>query len=144
MWPVKYEDRLREWVDLRQSFNETNLEQSLLAINKWWWRCPIINNSIHWDNYKKWPNPWELLVNDAHCDLARALGIVYTILLIDESYKSRIGLVQSDSDNLVLVDQGKYVLNWSPNDLLNIQSTNIAQKKKLSGDLLHLLIGANA
>jgi hypothetical protein len=144
MWPLKYEDRLREWFELRQSFDQSNLEQSLLTINKWWWRCPIINNSIQWDNYKKWPNPWELLVNDAHCDLARALGIVYTLLLIDESYKSRIGLVQSDSDNLVLVDQGKYILNWSPNDLLNIQSTNITQKKKLTGDLLYSLIGAKA
>jgi hypothetical protein len=142
MWPQSFDDRLCEWFYLRQSFDKNNVELSLSKINNWWWRYPMVNKLIAWENYLQWPDPWTLLSNNGICGLARALGIVYTLLLIDESLKDRLIIVQDQNDNLVLVDNGKYILNWSPSDLLNIQSININQSKQLTGGLLYSLIGA--
>jgi hypothetical protein len=106
-----------------------------MLVNDWWFRAPIINKSISWQDYPNWPNPWQLLQQDGWCDLARALGIVYTLLLIDTNSSDSISLVNTNLGNLVLAGHGKYILNWVPGDLLNIESTPITIQRQLCGDL---------
>jgi hypothetical protein len=55
-----------------------------------------------------------------YCGLARGLGIMYTIAMLDHSEMQDSHLVDTDSDNLVLVAQKKYILNWGPEQVLNI------------------------
>jgi len=42
-----------------------------------------------------------------------------------------VQLAQASDRHLVLVDQGKYVLNWNPGGLVNITSHKIAITKTL-------------
>jgi hypothetical protein len=92
------------------------------------------------DDYKKWPDPWQLLSDNVYCDLARALGIVYTVLMLDREDVDTIQIAETDQGNLVLVDQGKYILNWGGDRLLNIEPTNFTVTKSLdSSELVHLL-----
>jgi hypothetical protein len=123
MWPATYEARLLDWQRLRQQSNNLTLPQQLLLINDWWMRAPIVNRTILWDDPTKWPDPWQLLTNSGYCELARALGIVYTIMLLDKQLYSALGIINNGQDNLVLVDNGKYILNWAPGETLNTHST---------------------
>jgi hypothetical protein len=116
----EYEHRLVEWNQLRLENQNNSLEEALLSVNDWWQMLPIDLHYLHWDDVKRWPDPWDLLGDGIFCGLAKSLGIVYTLLLINRPDINDIQLVQTDqSDNLVLVNQGKYILNWAPRELLN-------------------------
>lgn len=78
----------------------------------------MINRAIDWAD---WPDPWQLLSKPALCDLARSVGMLYTVIMIfDDRLPTR--LIQTKDNNLVLVDTEKYILNWSPDMIVNIRS----------------------
>ena len=132
MWPVTYEARLLDWQRLRLQCNNSELSQQLLLINDWWMQAPIVNRAILWDDPTKWPDPWQLLTNSGYCELARALGIVYTIMLLDKKLYSALNIVNNGQDNLVLVDDGKYILNWAPGEVLNTHSTPLTVQHSIN------------
>jgi len=123
MWKTLYQERLADWYDLRQAAADLDLEGQLKLINDWWFQAPIVNRVVTWDDPSKWPAPWDLLVNNGYCDLARALGIVYTLLLLDRQLYTDLEIISTGQDNLVQIDHGKYILNWAPGEVLNINST---------------------
>ena len=129
MWPPTYQERLADWVRLRQAAAALEQPEQLMLINDWWFRAPIVNHLILWQNARSWPTPWHLLNNNGYCELARALGIVYTIMLV-ENYTD-LKIIQTTQDNLVQVDHGKYILNWAPGEMLNIHSTPIPTVKNM-------------
>lgn len=141
MWPVKFEDRLVQWSILREEAKNLSLESSLNKINHWWQQTPWVPYHLHWDDQETWPNPWELLSDNLFCDLARSLGIVYTTMMIDHPAIDKIELASCEETNLVLINQGKYILNWSPEELLNISTANIKIKKTLDSEKVRYLIG---
>lgn len=143
MWPKEFQDRLREWVNLRTYCQQPNLstEQILTSINSWWMKSPWRPYYLHWDDRSEWPNPWDLLADNCFCDLARALGIVYTVLLVDDPRLKSVSVAETDRGNLVLVDQGKYILNWSDDQVLNIASQEFKISRTVDGSSLQHLIG---
>ena len=141
MWFNTFEDRLSDWNNLRKHCQFLSLEDSLLHINTWWFQAPIVTRRINWDEFPSWPGPWDLLANDNCCDLARALGIVYTIMMLDLPELETTSIAQTDQGNLVLEEHGKYILNWGPRELLNIQSVNITIHRQLMGEQLQRQLG---
>lgn len=133
MWPDRYEERLAQWLDLRTANRDNPLEDALLAINDWWQTAPWTPYYLHWDDLDTWPDPWDLLADNHFCGLAKALGIVYTIEMIGRPDINAVQIAEnSDSmDNLVLVNDGKYILNWAPGELLNITSTQVSIKRSV-------------
>ncbi len=127
MWPARYEDRLSQWHQLRQDNQTNDLETALLAINDWWQQCPWTPYYLHWDDLEQWPDPWDLLSDNHFCSLAKALGIVYTLHMISRSdiTCTELAVNGSSADNLVLINKGKYILNWEAGQLLNITSPEI-------------------
>ena len=138
MWPTDYTDRLRSWVDLRNRAAHMDWPPALLAINDWWMRSPWRPYYLHWDDRETWPDAWQLLADDCYCDLARALGIVYTLHMSRPADVSRAEIVDTDQGNLVSIDAGKYILNWAPGRILNIQSTNLAIKRTISAERISM------
>lgn len=136
MWETTYQERLLDWYQLRQHCQRYNQEQALYAINNWWWSAPIINRAVQWHDYPNWPNPWDLLNNNGYCELAKALGIMYTIMMIDYPLYTSLELVQVENDNLVLVDRGKYILNSAPGEILNIDSTSLSILRSVDSNSL--------
>lgn len=123
---TQYEDRLVQWNQLRKDNHSNNLETALLAINDWWQLLPIDLHYLHWDDVERWPDPWDLLADGIFCGTAKSLGIIYTLHLINRPEINDIQLAQTeDGDNLVLVSQGKYILNWAPGQLLNTRTSKI-------------------
>jgi len=78
---------------------------------------------LHWDDLAVWPDPWQLLSDDLYCPLARGLGIMYTITMLDRPDLQDAVLAEFDSDNLVLVQKKKYILNWEADNVVNINPT---------------------
>jgi DNA-binding MltR family transcriptional regulator len=140
MWKHLYQERLADWYHLRQVASVAKLPEQLQLINDWWFRAPIVNRVVTWDNTAEWPTPWNLLVNNGYCDLARALGIVYTLLLLDRQLYTDLEIISTGQDNLVQIDSGKYILNWAPGEVLNTNSTPLTVLQRInSKDLVSFL-----
>jgi hypothetical protein len=68
------------------------------------------------------------LSDDVYCELARGLGILYTITLLERADLMPANLVLTEAGhNLVLVAKTKYILNWDQDSIVN---TNPAVKIK--------------
>jgi len=120
MWPRTFAERLESWAQLRTQASTADAETALGAINSWWFQTPWRAYHLHWDDRLLWPDPWQLLSDDLYCPLARGLGILYTITMLDRPDLQDAVLAEVDSDNLVLVNKKKYILNWDPEQMLNI------------------------
>ena len=131
-WPNTFADRLTAWADLRMQCQTLPLESALTAINTWWYNSPWQPYYLHWDDQPVWPDPWQLLSDNIYCDLAKALGILYTISLLDRADMADATLVLADDGtNLVLVAKEKYILNWRPDSVVNtFQEVKICQQLK--------------
>ena len=123
MWPKTFAERLESWTQLRQQASTADVETALNTINSWWFQTPWRAYHLHWDDRAVWPDPWQLLSDDLYCPLARGLGILYTITMLDRLDLQDAVLAEFDSDNLVLVAKKKYILNWDSTTVVNINPT---------------------
>ena len=123
MWPRTFAERLESWTQLREQASTADAETALRAINSWWFQTPWRAYHLHWDDRAVWPDPWQLLSDDLYCPLARGLGILYTITMLDRQDLQDAVLAEFDSDNLVLVAKEKYILNWDSTTVVNINPT---------------------
>jgi hypothetical protein len=134
MWPKNFDQRLSSWYSLRQSAQILPLEQALFSINSWWSQSPWQPYYLHWDDYLTWPDPWQLLSDNVYCDLARALGMFYTITMLERKDMATASLIlNKDGSNLVQVMKEKYILNWSPDSVVNT-SLKVKINKQLTQD----------
>ena len=120
MWLPTFAKRLEAWTQLRRNVNTVPLHQALEMINAWWFSAPWCAYHLHWDDQDRWPDPWQLLEDNTFCSLARGLGIMYTIAMLDRLDIQDVVLQETDGDNLVLVNNKKYILNWESNSIANI------------------------
>lgn len=120
MWPRKFEARLAQWARLREQAKHESLESSLQAINGWWFAAPWCPYHLHWDDQATWPDPWQLLEDNQYCSVARGLGILYTIALVDRPDLQTAELQEVGADNLVVIPGEKYILNWDQDHIVNI------------------------
>jgi hypothetical protein len=120
MWYSDFADRLESWSDLRAKAQTLELEPALHLINQWWDQAPWKSYYLHWDDQPTWPDPWELLSDNVYCELAKALGILYTISMLDRADMADAEVVLTDEGyNLVRVAKEKYILNWNPESIVN-------------------------
>jgi len=126
MWGLTFEQRLAAWNVLRDRVRTLPKPDALEEINSWWQKTPWRAYHLHWDDQADWPDPWQLLSDNIYCELARGLGILYTITVLDRDDLQDAVLIESDQGNLVLVEDGKYILNWDQSPRLNI---NLQQNK---------------
>jgi hypothetical protein len=105
------------------------VETALETINAWWFRAPWHAYHLHWDDQPNWPDPWQLLSDNMFCEVARGLGILYTITLLDRADMTSAELVLTKDDlNLVLFDNSKYILNWDKAIIVNTSHANEIKK----------------
>ena len=130
MWPATFSARLENWNLLRDQCQNLPVSQALEDINAWWFRCPWQPYYLHWDDQHTWPDPWQLLSDNIYCEVARGLGILYTITLLDRTDMAPVDLILSESGhNLVLATKEKYILNWEADNIVNtIQAVKIRQR----------------
>ena len=140
MWPKTFAERLHSWSNLRRQCLTLDTETALHTINNWWFDSPWTPYHLHWDDRENWPDPWQLLDDNIYCGLARGLGIMYTILLLEREDLQDAVLVEVDSDNLVLANKEKYILNWDRDTVVNISPSPKNTRRSITQSQLRLQI----
>ena len=122
VFQLSYEARLNDWYDLRVRLEDSSLEEKCVEIDKWWQKAPLVTHHLHPQDTDNWPDPWQLLVENTYCEVARALGICYTLLLLGTDAIIEVAEATDNTGNdvvVVLVDNAKYILNYWPDTVLS-------------------------
>ncbi len=140
---LDYAARLKAWSELRAKLDGLSLESKCIEVDKFWQSVPTQTYYLHTDYIKDWPTPWELISDNLYCNYARALGMIYTLLLTGTK---NLELVEAKDDNsnevvLVLVDDAKYVLNYWPGTVVNNLIADFQIIRTLDISPLHYKIG---
>ena len=136
-WIAAFEPRLASWNQLRTQVKHLPVDVALETINAWWFRAPWTAYHLHWDDQTEWPDPWQLLSDNTFCEVARGLGILYTIALLErEDIASAELVLTKDARKLVLVDKSKYILNWDNSLVLNTESEITVNKSLHQSNIL--------
>jgi hypothetical protein len=135
IFQLNYETRLKNWYKLREDLVNKDTKTKCIEIDKWWQKAPLINHHLHPYDIDNWPDPWELLSENTYCEVARALGMCYTLLLLDVIDIKLVLATNEMGDDvvLVLVDNAKYVLNYWPNTVISnsLQDFKVIQELQL-------------
>lgn len=140
MWARTFEGRLQAWQDLRKNAAVLPKSQCLSEINQWWFASPWCGYYLHWDDRHTWPDPWQLLDDNIFCSIARGLGMLYTLSLLDRHDIQNSELIETENDNLVLIDRGKYVLNWDRACIVNISPGRTNPNRRIQQCSINQLI----
>jgi hypothetical protein len=139
MWKLNATERLFHWRTFRKSLNVLLLEPAVKAIAEFWASCPFTPYYLDPEDYANWPDPWTLIEENYYCDVAKALGILYTIKLTNHTpvLEMRVYCDRATNTyyNLVWVDNGKYVLNMVNGEVVNrIKIENELELCKVYGE----------
>lgn len=140
---LDFYSRLKVWADFRDKISTEPLEVQVVEVDKFWQQAPIITHYLHPCDVEDWPDPWELINDNNYCYYGRALGMVYTLLLLGVKDIDFVDAIDDNEQNvvLVLVDNAKYTLNYWPNSVLNINLSGFKILKKIDVDILRKKIG---
>ena len=121
VFQLNYDARLQSWHDLRTQVETSDLKTKCVEVDAWWQNAPTVNHYLHPQDTKNWPGPWDLLVDNTYCTLARGLGMYYTLALVGvQAIDFVLGKDDNDEDvSLVMVEGAKYILNYYPETVLS-------------------------
>jgi hypothetical protein len=125
MFQKNAEDRLRSWREFRLAVGQQPIEQALQSVTEFWSHAPFSPYYLDPDDSANWPNPWDLIIENYYCDIAKCLGIVYTLLLtehakaIDIEFRRYQDTVTKLEYNLAWIDDGKYIVNLIDGQVVN-------------------------
>lgn len=113
-----YDERLTNWVNLREELVSQDLETTLETVNSWWFEVPFVNRHLHPQDIDNWPTPWQLLSDNLYCTLTRALGMTYTLMLTNNAEIEDLAIIYIDNDYSLSINNNTYLLNCSPDRIL--------------------------
>lgn len=127
MFKLHTKERLSLWKSFRHDIGLLPINEAIFKTVQFWQRCPFAPYYLNHDNNSTWPDPWQLIEENCYCDLAKCLGIVYTLYF--SAHGAHLDpeiLVYKHSKtqqlyNLVSLQQGKYILNLIEGEIVNKQ-----------------------
>ena len=135
MWKLETSERIARWRDFRRSLDDLPLADAIQDVAEFWHTCPFQPYYLDPADPESWPTAWDLISENYYCDLAKALGMLYTICLTQHGSALAAEIhIYNDPEtgyvyNLPVLAQGKYVINFIDNKIVNIES--IDKKLKL-------------
>lgn len=136
-WNLRVNDRLAQWKDFRHTLSNLPLAEAIEEINQLWSTAPFVTYYLDPSDTQTWPDPWTLLAENYYCDVAKSLGILYTIYFTshkstDIEFRTYYDYKEKNRYHIAWIDQGKYILNYYPFEIVNTQQI---EEQKL--DLLY-------
>jgi hypothetical protein len=122
--------RLDRWKSFRQSLNDFSIGKAVEITNELWATCPFIPYFLDSESPNNWPDPWTLLAENYYCDIAKVLGIIYTLHLTDHSrilnpeLRIYLNTKTRHTYHIAYLCGGKYVLNLIEGEILNKEHIN--------------------
>jgi hypothetical protein len=117
MWRNKGNERLAAWRNFRKSQASLSLSDQLNNVVNLWKNSDLGNNHYDYFNIDDWPSPWELILDDSYDDFGKALGMSWTLIMIDDNKLKNLKLsCYKDADrssfyHIVHVED-KFMLNY--------------------------------
>jgi hypothetical protein len=136
MFKLATSDRMDHWKSFRSSLDSLSLDEAITQTVLFWQSCPFIPFYLMPEDTTNWPDPWELIAENYYCDLAKALGMLYTIHLsshykdIDPEIRVYYDSRKRVYYHIAYLCQGKYVLNLVEGEVVNKQQINQQLKLK--------------
>jgi hypothetical protein len=133
-WDLRASDRLAEWKDFRRKIGNLPLAEAISEVNQLWSTAPYVTYAyLAPDEPNTWPAPWPLFAENRWCDVAKALGIVYTIYFSNHRtvpMEIRVYYDYKDKARYTVawIDDGKYILNYYLHEIVN---TELIEEKQL-------------
>lgn len=134
VFQLPYETRLQSWYTLRADLAQKPIDTTCAEIDHWWQQAPLVNHYLHPADIEKWPSPWELLLDNTFCPIARGLGMYYTLWLSGiTDIDFLLGKDDNDEDvSLITVDRAKYIMNWYPDSVISSNLDDFKINSKLN------------
>lgn len=116
--------KIKEWRDFRISINDKNEVDQLTDVVEYWSKAPLVNYVLDYNTFKEWPTPWELISEDYFDSITIAYLMMETLITLKWN-KDRFVLsyIKPDDNSdyiMVLIVDNKYVLNYSYNEIYDI------------------------
>ena len=130
MFKLSPRDRLDRWKSFRHNLNKIPIDQAIDKTNQLWASCPFTPFYLDSVSLTDWPSPWTLLVENYYCDLAKVLGIVYTLHLTDHGkniypeIRTYNHVENRHNYHIAYLCHGKYVLNLIEGQVVNKEHIN--------------------
>ena len=130
MFKLSTSDRLDRWKSFRYSLNEFSIGKAVELTNELWAACPFTPFYLDPDTPQNWPDPWTLLDENYYCDLAKVLGIIYTLHLCDhgKNLNPELRIYTNTKTrhtyHIAYLCDGKYVLNLIEGEIVNKEHIN--------------------
>lgn len=124
MWTSRSEDRLKEWKEFRKVIGALPFDEAVTRTVNLWSYAPFVNHYLDHCDVADWPTPWELLSDNNYDDLAKAVGMLYTLYLSSHGKDHTFKILKATAStgletyNLVSIDDEKYVLNYTFNEVI--------------------------
>jgi hypothetical protein len=132
IFQLEYEARLQSWHDLKEDIKNSDLRSKCIKIDKWWQNAPTVNHYLHLKDTQNWPDPWELLVENLYCNVAKALGMCYTLYMTgEENFRMVTACDKMGNDVLLILVNNEHILNYWPNTV----ETNIINDFDIKSDI---------
>jgi hypothetical protein len=126
-WILTPTERLRKWQTFRNSLNSISLEDACQQTVNLWSYAPFVKHYL--DSNKDaslvpWPDPWTLLYENYYCDIAKALGMLYTLYFtVHKPADIKLCIYKDKTNgeiyNLVELEDEKYILNMEFASVVN-------------------------
>ena len=118
MFKKSPDERLTEWSNLRKELDKSN--SPLTDVAEFWSCAPTIIHHYKIDpfNFKSWPTPWEIIVENKYDDFTVALMMGYTLKLSNRfkndkiQVKTMVDYHKTRLYNLVFINENE-VLNYT-------------------------------
>jgi len=135
-WNLRVNDRLTQWKDFRHALGDLSLESAVIELNNMWSTAPYVNYNLDPSDPTIWPDPWTLLAENYWCDVAKSLGIIYTIYFSNHKtvpIEMHVYYDYKDKTRhcVVWLDHGKYILNYWPYEIVNTEQIEEKQLQLL-------------
>ena len=137
IFQCRYDERLKSWYNLRLSIERADPLARCVAIDSWWQFAPLENHYLHVDSMKDWPTPWELILENEYCTIARGLGMIYTLMLLGEAELDFVQAKDYNSEDVTLVVvQNQWILNYWPNTVITNKLSDFTNRHSINIDSL--------
>jgi hypothetical protein len=118
MFQKSPDERLSLWSNHRRDLESTENPFELLL--EFWSSAPYVpyNRQIDPYNPRRWPTPWEIIVENKYDDFTKALMMAWTLKLTDKFKDSKIEIKtytderKSRQYNLIFIDE-EWVINYN-------------------------------
>jgi len=121
MWDKKPEQRIRDWRNFRLDLQGQDTLQCIDKVARFWATAPQSNQFLASDLPESWPNPWELLTDNYYDDGSVALGMYYTLVLLEDINPEDVqfNVLKTPNGLAHTVKFEEYILNYSVGEVVN-------------------------